>query len=121
MRINPDEAPPDAAGRAYPPGDSRRREPDGQSYRGCRFVATALALPDPGHPALAEVRAHKRRVHGLFATEFTRLGHLDPSAAADQFQLLVEGAMALFVTRPESNPASAARAMAKSLIERAAS
>lgn len=86
------------------------------AYHGCRFVAAALALPDPGHPARAEASAHKRRVHQMLSAEFARLGHPDPAAAADQFQLLIEGAMALFVTRPGSNPAGAARAMARSLV-----
>jgi AcrR family transcriptional regulator len=85
-------------------------------YRGCRYVAAALTLPDPDHPAKAEVRAHKQRVHQMLAAEFARLGHPDPAIAADQLQVLIEGAMTLYVNRPESHPARAARAMAESLV-----
>jgi AcrR family transcriptional regulator len=88
-------------------------------YRGCRFVASTLAIPDPDHAAREEARAHKRRVHEMFAAEFRGLGHPDPAQAADQFQLLIEGAMSLYVNRPESHPARAARALAESLVRSA--
>jgi AcrR family transcriptional regulator len=88
-------------------------------YRGCRYVAAAHSIPDPEHAVRAEVTAHKRRVHELLAAEFTRLGAADPGTAADQYQLLIEGTMTLFVIRPEAGPVHLARTMAESLIRQA--
>ncbi|MFF5212708.1 TetR/AcrR family transcriptional regulator [Streptosporangium sp. NPDC000396] len=89
------------------------------SFRGCRYTSAELALTDPAHPAHAEVRAYKDGLHQLFTTELTRHGHPDPSLGADQLLVLVDGALAHAVTRPDSHPALAARAMAELVLDRA--
>jgi AcrR family transcriptional regulator len=85
-------------------------------YRGCRFIGANLALPDPAHPVHAETKAHKARVHGMLERELAALGFTDPAFAADQLQLLIDGAMIVAADRPEIHPARAARTMAERLL-----
>jgi AcrR family transcriptional regulator len=86
-------------------------------FRGCRYISAKLALPDPGHPAHAEIRAYKDRIHALFVTELTRYGHPDPVFGADQIVVLIDGALAHAVTRPDTHAARAARAMAELILD----
>lgn len=86
------------------------------SFRGCRYTSADLALADPAHPAHAEIRAYKDGLHQLFATELSRHGHPDPNFAANQLLVLIDGALAHAVTRPDAHPALAARAMAELLL-----
>jgi len=88
-------------------------------YRGCRYLAADLALADPAHPGHAVTRAYREHVAALFAAELARLGHPRPAAAGDQLLLLVDGALAAGATRPETNPATAARALAEQVIGQA--
>lgn len=88
-------------------------------FRGCRYTAAELTLPDPAHPAHAEVRAYKERLHEIFTAELTRYGHADPSFGANQFLVLVDGVLAHAVTRADAHPALAARAMAELLLDHA--
>jgi AcrR family transcriptional regulator len=87
------------------------------SFRGCRYTSAELALVDPAHPAHAEIRAYKDGLHQLFTAELIRHGHPAPSIGADQLLVLIDGALALAVTRPDAHPALAARAMAELLLD----
>ncbi|WP_426362184.1 TetR/AcrR family transcriptional regulator [Streptomyces sp. E-08] len=89
-------------------------EPD---FHGCRYLAADLALTDPEHPGHEVTRAYRHTVHGLFADEFTALGHARPGIAADQLLLLVDGLLAAGATRPDSEPAVAARDLAEHIID----
>ncbi|MGW4703480.1 TetR/AcrR family transcriptional regulator [Streptomyces sp. NPDC004285] len=86
-------------------------------FHGCRYLAADLALTDPEHPGHEVTRAYRRSVHGLFADEFTALGHTRPRFAADQLLLLADGLLAVGATRPESEPAAAARDLAEHIID----
>ncbi|GAA4588007.1 AcrR family transcriptional regulator [Actinoplanes octamycinicus] len=83
-----------------------------ETFRGCRFTAAELALADPAHPAHAEVRGYKERLHALFSAELTDLGHPDPDLGATQLLVLIDGVLAHGVTRPRAHPARAAKAVA---------
>lgn len=89
------------------------------AFRGCRYTSAELALTDPGHPAHAEVRGYKERLHALFAAELTRAGHPDPGTGADQLLVLIDGVLAHAVTRPDAHPALAARRMARAVLDEA--
>ncbi|HKA86444.1 MAG TPA: TetR/AcrR family transcriptional regulator [Haliangiales bacterium] len=86
-------------------------------FRGCRYAAADLALPDRNHPAHAETRAYRKGLHRLLEHELERLGRTDAAFAADKLLLLLEGALAAAATRPETYPARAARAMAVQVID----
>lgn len=88
-------------------------------FHGCRYISADLALTDPDHPAHVETRAHKQRVHQLLHDELVKLHHPDPVFAADQLQLLIDGAMVVGATRPEQQPAKAARSMAEHILDQA--
>jgi AcrR family transcriptional regulator len=85
-------------------------------FRGCRFTTAELTLADGDHPAHAETRAHKQRVHHLLQRELERLGHPDPSGGANQLQLLLEGVLAMGALRRSSHPARAAKHLAEQVL-----
>jgi len=87
-------------------------------FHGCRYTTADVALTDPAHPAHAEVRAFKDGLHQLFAAELARYGHPDAEFGADQLLVLIDGALAHGVTRPDAHPALAARDMADMLLDR---
>lgn len=86
-------------------------------FRGCRYAAADLALTDPDHPAHAETRAYKERLHALFESELEALGHPTPARAADQILLLIDGVLIDAVTRPGTHPALAARELVEHIID----
>ena len=86
-------------------------------FHGCRYAAADLALPDPHHPAHAETRAYKERLHTLFTSELEAFGHPTPDRAADQILLLIDGVLIDAVTRPETHPAKAARELAEHILD----
>ncbi|MFD7731989.1 TetR/AcrR family transcriptional regulator [Kitasatospora phosalacinea] len=91
----------------------------GDDYRGCRYLAADLALADPEHPGHAVTREYREHVAALFTAELARLGHPRPAAGGDQLMLLVDGALAAGATRPATDPAAAARALAEQVIGQA--
>src|SRR4051812_49309565 len=91
------------------------------NFRGCRFTAAELSLPDDQHPAHAEIRQYKDRLHEILAAELVKLGHPDPEFAADQLLVLVDGVLAHGATRADAHPALAAKALAALLLDQAAS
>lgn len=93
----------------------------GSNFHGCRFTAAELALSDWAHPAHAEVRGYKERLHEIFEGELTVLGHPDPARGADQLLVLIDGVLAHAVTRPEVHPAQAAKELATCVLDRAGS
>ena len=88
-------------------------------FRGCRFTAAELSLSDAEHPAHAEIRQYKGRLHEMFEAELARLGHPDPDFAANQLLVLVDGVLAHGVTRADVHPAMAAKAMAAMIADQA--
>lgn len=89
------------------------KEPD---FRGCRYLAADLALADPGHPAHAVTRQYRERIQRLLEAELRKLGHPQPTRAASQLLLLIDGALAAGATRPQTDPALSARELAKQII-----
>jgi AcrR family transcriptional regulator len=64
-----------------------------KNFRGCRYLAADLGLPDPDHPAHAATREFREWRHGLFAAELEALGHPHPGDAAEQIVLLIDGVL----------------------------
>jgi len=93
--------------------------PDAPGYRGCPFVNADLTLADPAHPAHDVIRAHKRRLRALLEGELRAAGHPDPAMAGVQLQLLIDGAAAVAASRPDEQPAAAARSLVELVISQA--
>lgn len=87
------------------------------SFRGCRYLAADLALAADDHPAHVVTRAYRARIHELLAAELRKLGHEAPDRAAEQLQLLIDGVLAVGATRPDVQPAAAARALAAAVLD----
>jgi hypothetical protein len=82
------------------------------SFRGCRYLAADLALSAPDHPAHTVAADYRQQLHQLLRNELIRLGHRDPTRAADELHLLIEGALASGATRTDIRPARTAHALA---------
>lgn len=94
--------------------DSIVSRPD---FRGCRYLAADLALADADHPAHAVAAGYRRELHQLLRDELVRLGHQDPTRAADKLHLLIEGVLATGATRPRTRPGRTARTMAAAIVQ----
>lgn len=74
---------------------------DSPEYRGCPFVATAVELKDPGHPASLVARQAKQALTGYFREQAARAGAADPELLARQLTIVFDGAGARAVVQGE--------------------
>jgi AcrR family transcriptional regulator len=63
-------------------------------YRGCPFVATAVELKDPEHPASLVARRAKLELTGFFREQAARGGATDPETLAAQLTIVFDGVSA---------------------------
>jgi AcrR family transcriptional regulator len=107
----------DPRGRLLAVFDALEQTTSSKRFHGCRYTAADLSLTNPDHPAHAETRAYKQRLHALFEHELKQLGHPKPAHAADQLLLLIDGVLVGAVTRPQTHPAKAARELAERVLD----
>jgi len=88
-----------------------------EGFRGCRYHAAELALPDPEHPAHNVTREFRRWRHDLFRQELERLGHPDPTAGAEQLLIIIEGVLVNAATRPGADPFAPARPLVEHILD----
>lgn len=93
------------------------QESGNPGFRGCRYSAADLALPDPAHPAHAETSRYYQRLNEMLLTELEALGHPDAQLAADQIQLVIDGVLVERATRPGARPATAASPLLRHLVD----
>ena len=86
------------------------------TFRGCRYFASDLALADPDHPAHAETATFRRRLRGLLERELEAARHANPEHAAEQLHLLIEGTLVMGATN-SPHPARAARDLAAAILD----
>lgn len=79
-------------------------------FRGCPFLNTAAELSDPSHPARKKGLEHKRLVKGYVEGLVREAGYRDAAKLADEFCLLLNGAVSMACM--EGSPAAAGRAKA---------
>ena len=91
-----------------------------EGYRGCRYMSASLALPDPGHPAHVKAHAFKTGIRALIQTELEHMGHPDPAGASLELTILIDGAMSVAITQPDTRPGPKAREMAGRVLDSAA-
>ena len=84
--------------------------------RGCGFVNAAAELVDPDHPGRAVIEAHKRGVVERLEEIAALAGCGDPADVAEQWFLLLEGAMLTAALRHDPAPLDHAREMAVRLL-----
>jgi AcrR family transcriptional regulator len=71
----------------------------GQRFRGCPFVATAVQVKSPDHPASIAARRHKDALTSFFEQEAARGGASDPGQLARQLTVVFDGASARTVVQ----------------------
>jgi AcrR family transcriptional regulator len=86
------------------------------TFHGCRYAAAELGLADPEHPGHAVVREYKQRLHDLLDPEARALGHPDPSAAADQLLLLIDGILVSAASGPAARSVAATRGLVDAVL-----
>ena len=84
--------------------------------RGCGFVNAAAELVDPAHPGRTVIEAHKREVVARLEQIAELAGCRDPGDTAEQWFLLLEGAMLTAALRHDPAPLDHARGMAVRLL-----
>lgn len=72
-----------------------------QEFRGCPYVAAAVQLKSPRHPASVVARRQKDALTSFFRSEAERGGAPDPERLARQLTLVFDGASARTVVRAE--------------------
>ncbi|WP_081982530.1 TetR/AcrR family transcriptional regulator [Streptacidiphilus albus] len=70
-------------------------------YLGCPWVATAVELKDPGHPAAEVARRSKDALTGFFHEEARRAGARDPELLARQLTVVFDGSSARSVVQDQ--------------------
>jgi AcrR family transcriptional regulator len=65
-----------------------------QNFRGDPFINAAAEFPDQAHPVRQAIAEHRDWFTGFLEALLRRAGHPQPGAAADEFYLLRDGAMA---------------------------
>ncbi len=71
-------------------------------YQGCPFVATAVELKDPAHPASVIARTSKNALTSFFRSEAEQGGADDPETLARQLTMVFDGANARAVVQAEA-------------------
>lgn len=69
------------------------------SYRGCPFVAAAVEVKRPDHPASLTARKYKDALTAFFQQEAERAGVQDPALLAQQLTIVFDGASARAVVQ----------------------
>jgi AcrR family transcriptional regulator len=64
------------------------------NFRGDPFINAAAEFPNPAHPVRMAIAEHRDWFTGFLESLLRRAGHPQPGAAADEFYLLRDGAMA---------------------------
>jgi AcrR family transcriptional regulator len=82
----------------------------------CPFIAAAVEIADPEHPARELAREYKRSVAARLAETAREAGAADPELLGEQLALLLDGASAHGRTRG-NNAAPTAAAIAATLID----
>ena len=84
----------------------------------CPFIAAAVEIPDPGHPARRYARDYKQALAARFTDTAREAGATDPEQLGEQLALLLDGAAARSRVLNASSFSTAA-AIAAVLVEHA--
>ncbi|MEV4731336.1 helix-turn-helix domain-containing protein [Saccharopolyspora sp. NPDC049426] len=85
-------------------------------FRGCGFVNAATEITTPDHPGRAIISDHKEGIRRYLESFATEAGCTDPAEVADEWFLLLEGAMVTAALRQSAEPLHRARQAALRLL-----
>ncbi|WP_117214553.1 TetR/AcrR family transcriptional regulator [Allorhizocola rhizosphaerae] len=85
-------------------------------FRGCAFINTMVETADPGSAAHRVAAEHKRRVTSYVDGLLAAAGRPDHAALAEQFILLMDGAIVTALREGTAEPAHRARSVAVALL-----
>ncbi|WP_181276139.1 TetR/AcrR family transcriptional regulator [Brevibacterium oceani] len=88
-------------------------------FRGCPFTIAAAELPDPNHPARAEIAAYKTWLQSTLAELAAADGLDDPQRWGSALMFLVDGANARVITAGDRTAMVEARRVAATMIDAA--
>jgi AcrR family transcriptional regulator len=86
-----------------------------ETTRGCAFLAAAVEVTDPQHPAYAWLAADTRLLDDRLRAFAAATGAADPDALATELLLLYDGALAARTRRAISGPGSWSSAPTRAL------
>jgi AcrR family transcriptional regulator len=85
-------------------------------FRGCAFINTMVETADPSSAAHHVAAEHKRQVTDYVDRLLAAAGHADHARLAQQFILLMDGAIVTSLREGTTEPAERARAVAAALL-----
>jgi len=95
--------------------DEIMHEPE---YRGCIYINAAVEFPQPHHPAHQSARKAKADSLAFLAELSERAGASDPSALAQEIDMVMEGALITHQVAPNCDVCAIARRTAETLLEK---
>ena len=90
-----------------------------RDFSGCAFIRAISEYPDTNHPVHRAAWAHKRAVREMLVRLAEEAGAKNPAALADNFRLLIDGALVAAHATGETIPAKTARIAAAELLKSA--
>lgn len=87
-----------------------------KDFRGCAFINTMVEAADPASVAHHVAADHKRQVTGYVDGLLADAGRTDHAVMAEQFVLLMDGAIVTALRESSAEPAHRARAIAVALL-----
>lgn len=91
-----------------------------ETFRGCAFQNAVIEVADSTHPAHQAAAAQKQALRAYVGSLASTSRLRDADAVADQFALLIEGALASAQLNGAARTITTARAAAKTLLEASA-
>lgn len=89
-------------------------------FRGCAFINASVELVDPDHPGYQVAIAHQQAIYD-YILHLVQAADIDnPEKVAEQWLLLVEGAIVVAMMRRSADAAAHAKAAAAILMQAAA-
>lgn len=89
-------------------------------FRGCAFINSTVELVNPAHPGYQVSLAHQQVVFAYVLSLLETAGVPDPPTLAQQFILLIEGAIVVAMMQRSAQAAIQARQVASLLLSQAA-
>jgi AcrR family transcriptional regulator len=88
-----------------------------RDFSGCAFIRAISEYPDTNHPVHRAAWAHKRAFRKMLVGLAKEAGAKDPAALADNFRLLIDGALVAAHATGQVTPAKTARIAANELLK----
>jgi len=108
---------PDPAGRPLAVFDALAQRFSSKDFRGCAFINCMVELADRGHPARTAADEHKRLTTTYIFGLLKQAGVPDPEDLAQEFMILMDGAIVTAVREGSPRAAHSAKRIAAMLLQ----